>query len=61
MGYRDLPGTLDEALHEMEALRTGRRSARRARLRLLPAQQAPEWDDYRAQVTPFELKEYLSL
>ena len=32
---------------------------RRARLRLLPAQQAQEWEEYRRQVTPFELERYL--
>ena len=40
MGYETLPGNLSEAIDVMEPVRVRRRGARRARLRLLPAQQA---------------------
>ena len=40
MGYEALPENLAEAIDVMAGSRTGRRGARRARLRLLPAQQA---------------------
>ena len=60
MGIEPLPSSLSEAISLMEELRAGRRDPGRARLRLLPAQQAgQEWEDYRSQVTPFELRRYL--
>ena len=40
MGYEALPENLSEAIDVMAKLGAGRRGARRARLRLLPAQQA---------------------
>ena len=40
LGISPLPRNLDEAIRVMEQLRAGRRDPRRARLRLLPAQQA---------------------
>jgi len=61
MGYRELPSSLGIALSEMENSETGGRGARRARLRLLLRNKRKEWEDYRSNVTPFELKAYLSL
>ena len=51
LGIAPLPHNLDEAIRVMERQRAGRRDARRARLRLLPAQQAGRVADYRRQVT----------
>ena len=59
-GIGSLPQSLAEALDVMERLRARRRGARRARLRVVPPQQAAEWRDYKAQVTPFELDRYLA-
>ena len=60
MGYESLPQNLTEALARDGALRAGRRDPRRARLRLLPAQQARRSGTATArQVTPYELATYL--
>ena len=55
-GHRAAAARRSAARSSHGGQRARRRDAGRARLRLLPAQQAAEWEDYRAQVTPFELR-----
>ena len=60
MGYETLPENLAEAIDVMAKLGARRRDARRARLRLLPAQQAqPSGRSTAGVVTPYERQRYL--
>jgi glutamine synthetase len=63
MGYRELPKQPRyEALdRRWRTLRAGRRGARRARLRLLPAQQARGVGEYRVQVSAYERDRMMSV
>ncbi len=59
-GIKELPGTLGDALEELEPRRRHPRRARRARLRPLRRRQdARSGTSYRTQVTSWEIERYL--
>ncbi|MFC4372626.1 type I glutamate--ammonia ligase [Nocardia halotolerans] len=61
MGFRALPGTLDEALQSMERSELVAETLGEHVFDFFLRNKRREWADYRGQVTPWELKEYLSL
>ncbi|MGW0180090.1 type I glutamate--ammonia ligase [Nocardia sp. NPDC003345] len=61
MGFKELPGTLDEALHAMERSELVAETLGEHVFDFFLRNKRREWADYRAQVTPFELREYLGL
>ncbi|MCA2209132.1 MULTISPECIES: type I glutamate--ammonia ligase [Nocardia] len=61
MGFRSLPGTLDEALQAMERSELVAETLGEHVFDFFLRNKRREWADYRSQVTPWELKEYLSL
>ncbi|MCP2318297.1 L-glutamine synthetase [Nocardia amikacinitolerans] len=61
MGFRELPGTLDEALQAMERSELVAETLGEHVFDFFLRNKRREWADYRSQVTPFELKEYLGL
>ena len=61
LGIRPLPQDLDQAIKVMQDSELVAGDAGGARLRLLPAQQAREWQEYRRQVTEYELARYLPM
>ncbi len=61
MGFKELPGTLDEALHAMERSELVAETLGEHVFDFFLRNKRREWSDYRAQVTPFELREYLGL
>jgi glutamine synthetase len=61
MGFRELPGTLDEALKAMERSELVAETLGEHVFDFFLRNKRREWADYRSQVTPFELKEYLGL
>lgn len=61
MGFRELPGTLDEALQAMERSELVAETLGEHVFDFFLRNKRREWADYRSQVTPWELKEYLSL
>ncbi|MEU4322538.1 type I glutamate--ammonia ligase [Nocardia fluminea] len=61
MGFRTLPGTLDEALQAMERSELVAETLGEHVFDFFLRNKRREWADYRSQVTPWELKEYLSL
>jgi len=59
LGIKELPGTLSEALDELEADEVMREAlGEHVFSRFIEAKRA-EWDDYRTQVTSWELDRYL--
>ncbi|MBH0779987.1 type I glutamate--ammonia ligase [Nocardia bovistercoris] len=61
MGFRELPGTLDEALQAMERSELVAETLGEHVFDFFLRNKRREWSDYRSQVTPYELKEYLGL
>ncbi|MCP2290676.1 L-glutamine synthetase [Nocardia amikacinitolerans] len=61
MGFRELPGTLDEALQAMERSELVAETLGEHVFDFFLRNKRREWADYRSQVTPFELREYLGL
>ncbi|KAF0845649.1 type I glutamate--ammonia ligase [Nocardia caishijiensis] len=61
MGFRSLPGTLDEALQAMERSELVAETLGEHVFDFFLRNKRREWADYRSQVTPWELEEYLSL
>ncbi|MCW4355355.1 type I glutamate--ammonia ligase [Hoyosella sp. YIM 151337] len=61
MGYRELPGNLDHALREMEKSELVAEALGEHVFDFFLRNKRAEWEAYRSQVTPFELKTYLSL
>ncbi|WP_305091757.1 type I glutamate--ammonia ligase [Prescottella sp. R16] len=61
MGYRPLPGSLAEALREMERSELVAEALGEHVFDFFLRNKRREWEDYRNQVTPFELKAYLGL
>jgi glutamine synthetase len=61
MGFRELPGTLDEALQAMERSELVAETLGEHVFDFFLRNKRREWADYRSQVTPYELKEYLGL
>lgn len=61
MGFRELPGTLDEALHAMERSELVAETLGEHVFDFFLRNKRREWADYRSQVTAFELREYLDL
>ncbi|MFD4430755.1 type I glutamate--ammonia ligase [Nocardia sp. NPDC058497] len=61
MGFRSLPGTLDEALQAMERSELVAETLGEHVFDFFLRNKRREWADYRGQVTPWELEEYLSL
>ena len=59
-GIRELPGTLGEAIDELEARpgRSARPSATTSCHHFVEAKRA-EWDEYRTQVSDWEVERYL--
>jgi glutamine synthetase len=59
LGIKELPGTLSEALDELEADEVMREAlGEHVFSRFIEAKRA-EWDEYRSQVTAWELDRYL--
>ncbi|AEF39705.1 MULTISPECIES: type I glutamate--ammonia ligase [Hoyosella] len=61
MGYRELPGNLDHALREMEKSELVAEALGEHVFDYFLRNKRAEWEQYRTQVTPYELKTYLSL
>ncbi|MEV0077316.1 glutamine synthetase family protein [Nocardia neocaledoniensis] len=61
MGFRSLPGTLDEALQAMERSELVAETLGEHVFDFFLRNKRREWADYRSKVTPWELEEYLSL
>jgi glutamine synthetase len=61
MGYRELPSSLGIALSEMENSELVAEALGEHVFDYFLRNKRKEWEDYRANVTPFELKAYLSL
>ncbi|MFC4602226.1 type I glutamate--ammonia ligase [Rhodococcus kronopolitis] len=61
MGYKELPGSLDEALREMERSELVAEALGEHVFDFFLRNKRREWAEYRTQVTPFELKNYLGL
>ncbi|QCQ91567.1 glutamine synthetase family protein [Rhodococcus sp. SGAir0479] len=61
MGYKPLPGSLAEALQEMEKSELVAEALGEHVFDFFLRNKRREWEDYRNQVTPFELKAYLGL
>ncbi|MCT7366096.1 type I glutamate--ammonia ligase [Mycolicibacterium llatzerense] len=61
MGYKELPGSLGVALAEMEKSELVAEALGEHVFDYFLRNKRAEWESYRSHVTPFELKEYLSL
>ncbi|MGV9663954.1 type I glutamate--ammonia ligase [Nocardia niigatensis] len=61
MGFRELPASLDEALKAMEKSELVAETLGEHVFDFFLRNKRREWAGYRAQVTPYELKEYLGL
>ncbi len=61
MGYRELPGSLNEALQEMEKSELVAEALGEHVFDFFLRNKRREWEQYRSEVTPFELREYLGL
>jgi glutamine synthetase len=61
MGYRELPSSLDRALQEMENSELVAEALGEHVFDFFLRNKRREWANYRSQVTPYELKTYLSL
>jgi glutamine synthetase len=61
MGYRELPTSLDSALHAMEASELVAEALGEHVFDFFLRNKRTEWSNYRSHVTPYELKTYLSL
>src|SRR6195952_1231716 len=61
MGYRELPSSLGMALTEMEGSELVAEALGEHVFDFFLRNKRAEWENYRSQVTPFELKTYLSL
>lgn len=61
LGYRDLPGSLDEALREMEKSELVAEALGEHVFDYFLRNKWSEWNDYRSQVTPYELQRYLGV
>ena len=61
MGYQELPGSLAEALHQMEKSELVAEALGEHVFDYFLRNKWSEWTNYRSLVTPFELKSYLPL
>jgi len=61
MGYKPLPGSLSDALREMEQSELVAEALGEHVFDFFLRNKRREWEEYRNQVTPFELKAYLGL
>ena len=61
MGYKELPGSLGVALSEMENSELVAEALGEHVFDFFLRNKRAEWENYRSHVTPFELKNYLSL
>ncbi|SDH54508.1 glutamine synthetase [Rhodococcus triatomae] len=61
MGYRELPQNLDQALREMEKSELVAEALGEHVFDFFLRNKRREWEDYRSNVTPYELKAYLGL
>lgn len=61
MGYRELPGTLERALSEMENSELVAEALGEEVFDFFLRNKRQEWAKYRSHVTPFELQSYLAL
>ena len=61
MGYKELPGSLGVALSEMETSELVAEALGEHVFDYFLRNKRSEWESYRSTVTPFELKNYLSL
>jgi glutamine synthetase len=61
MGYRELPSSLGIALAEMESSELVAEALGEHVFDFFLRNKHAEWENYRSHVTPFELKQYLSL
>ena len=61
MGYRELPSSLGMALAEMERSELVAEALGEHVFDYFLRNKRTEWEQYRSNVTPFELKQYLSL
>jgi len=61
MGYRELPTSLDSALHAMEASELVAETLGEHVFDFFLRNKRAEWANYRSHVTPYELSTYLSL
>jgi glutamine synthetase len=60
-GIKSLPGSLIEAINEMEQSQLARRTLGDRIFRHLLTSKRVEWDSYRVQVSEWETKEYLKV
>ena len=61
MGYKELPGNLDQALNAMEGSELVAEALGEHVFDFFLRNKRREWEEYRSHVTPFELKTYLGL
>jgi glutamine synthetase len=61
MGYKELPGSLGVALTEMESSELVAETLGEHVFDFFLRNKRAEWENYRRQVTPYELQVYLSL
>ena len=61
MGYRELPASLDSALRAMENSELVAEALGEHVFDFFLRNKRREWSNYRRNVTPFELRTYLSL
>ncbi|WP_345496803.1 glutamine synthetase family protein [Nocardia callitridis] len=61
MGFRELPGTLDEALQAMERSELVAEALGEHVFDFFLRNKRREWADYRSRVTPYEIEQYLGL
>jgi glutamine synthetase len=61
MGYKELPGSLGLALTEMESSELVAEALGEHVFDFFLRNKRAEWENYRRQVTPYELQTYLSL
>ena len=61
MGYKELPGTLERALSEMENSELVAEALGEQVFDFFLRNKRQEWANYRSHVTPYELQNYLSL
>ena len=60
-GVTELPGSLEEAIHEMEHSELVAEALGEHVFEWFIRNKRSEWDAYRAEVTPFELERYLPI
>ena len=61
MGYRELPGSLNEALEAMERSELVAEALGEHVFDFFLRNKRREWAEYRSEVTPFELRAFLGL